>query len=231
MVCCQRTPSAGSVSPTLLSAVVALTRSRSSMSSPCFPPTVGITWHPAFLHRVLAGRVPRLQQYYQDATTSCRPSRRTSLPSLGVTTGVFGRFVSPAAAEHSATGLELVTRYLQPGLLPRRRQDLLRSWGTLLCSCPALRPRQDRRVRPSQHVDTVPAMTTAKTPTTVTFEAQSHSFGTGCLRFAGRVTPTPRKTRFRLPTRLYRTGLTTRKVPTKGLKLTSCQLSSFPKLS
>jgi hypothetical protein len=31
------------------------------------------------------GRVPLLQRYYQSATTSCRPSRRTSLPSFGGT--------------------------------------------------------------------------------------------------------------------------------------------------
>jgi hypothetical protein len=49
--------------------------------------------------------------------------------------------------------------------------------------------------------------------------------------FAGRVTPTPRKTRFRLLVRLYRTGLDTRKIPTKGFKLTSCSPSSLPKLS
>ncbi len=49
-----------------------------------------------------------------------------------------------------------------------------------------------------------------------TFEAQSHGFGTGCLRFAGRVAPTPRKTRFRLLARLFRTGLVTRRVPSKG---------------
>jgi len=39
-----------------------------------------------------------------------------------------------------------------------------------------------------------------------TFEARSHGFGTRCLRFAGRVAPTPRKTRFRPPAKLYRTG-------------------------
>jgi hypothetical protein len=177
------------------------------------------------------GRVPRLRQYYQDATTSCRPSRRTSLPSLGVTTGVLGCFVSPAAAEHSATGLELITRYLRPGLLPRRRQDLLRSWGTpivlLPCSstpagstCLAIATRR-RGPRIDHSEDSYNA----------TFEAQSHSFGTRYLRFAGRVTPTPRKTRFRPPAKLYRTGLVTRKVPAKGFKLTSCQSSSFPKLS
>src|SRR5208337_4505045 len=52
-----------------------------------------------------------------------------------------------------------------------------------------------------------------------TFEAQSHGFGTGCLCFAGRVAPTPRKTRFRLLARLSRTGLTTRRVPLKGFAM------------
>ncbi len=32
-----------------------------------------------------AGPVPRLHQYYEGATTSCRPSHRTSLPSFGGT--------------------------------------------------------------------------------------------------------------------------------------------------
>jgi hypothetical protein len=52
-----------------------------------------------------------------------------------------------------------------------------------------------------------------------TFEAQSHGFGTGCLRFAVRVTPAPRKTRFRLLAKLFRTGLITRRVPTKGFTM------------
>jgi len=52
-----------------------------------------------------------------------------------------------------------------------------------------------------------------------TFEAQSHGFGTGCLRFAGRVTPTPRQTCFRLLAKLFRTGLITRRVPSKGFKV------------
>jgi len=79
--------------------------------------------------------------------TSCRPSRRTSFPSLGDTTGT------------------LAFRSRHGRVLPRR------AWGwspgspsrdffhgddrisyvpgePLLCSCPALRPRQDRRIRP-----------------------------------------------------------------------------------
>jgi hypothetical protein len=52
-----------------------------------------------------------------------------------------------------------------------------------------------------------------------TFEAQSHGFGTGCLRFAGWVAPPPRKTRFRLLAKLFRTGLVTRRVPSKGFTM------------
>ena len=41
------------------------------------------------------GRVPLLQRYYQSATTSCRPSRRASLPSLGGTSVCTRCFLSP----------------------------------------------------------------------------------------------------------------------------------------
>ncbi len=51
--------------------------------------------------------------------------------------------------------------------MPWKRQDLPRSWGISVCLCPALRPRQDRHVRPSRHADTAPAMSTTKAPTNV----------------------------------------------------------------
>ena len=59
-------------------------------------------------------RVPLLQQYYQSATTSCRSSRRTSLPSFGGTS-VFHSLCSLLGGRVHRQGLELVTRYLQPG--------------------------------------------------------------------------------------------------------------------
>ncbi len=40
-----------------------------------------------------------------------------------------------------------------------------------------------------------------------------------CLRFAAGVSPGPRKTRFRLLAGLYRAGLATRRVPTKGFRV------------
>src|SRR5271157_3241932 len=57
------------------------------------------------------------------------------------------------------------------------------------------------------------------------FGAQSHSVRSGCLRFAGVVTHPPRKTRFRLLVRLYRTGLVTRRVPSERF-----QASDYPPL-
>ena len=97
-----------------------------------------------------------------------------------------------------------------------------------LCSCPALRPRQDRRIRPLRCAGAAPAVSTTKAPALRTFEAQSHGFGTGCLRFAGRVTPPPRKTRFRLLARLFRTGLVTRRVPSKGFTMYPTSHPPFP---
>ena len=49
------------------------------------------------------GRVPRLRRYYQRATTSCRPFRRTSLPSLGGTMGTLAVSL-PRRASVSAVG-------------------------------------------------------------------------------------------------------------------------------
>ena len=43
-----------------------------------------------------------------------------------------------------------------------------------------------------------------------------------------RVTPAPRKTRFRLLARLCRAGLVTRKVPSKGFRLSLPPFPSFP---
>jgi len=58
-----------------------------------------------------------------------------------------------------------------------------------------------------------PPMPRTRALTTVTFEAQSHGVRTRCLRFAARVAPGPRKTRYRLVASLYRTGLATRWAP------------------
>ena len=110
--------------------------------------------------------------------------------------------------------------------LPRRRQDLPGSWGTPVnvpCSPTPAGPRTPGHCGAA----TRPSVTsTTSAPASSHFGAQSHGPLTRCLRFAARVTPAPRKTRFRPLARLYRTGLVTRRVPTKGFRVTS--LPPFP---
>jgi len=88
----------------------------------------------------------------------------------------------------------------------RRQQHLPGSWGTLSCTCPALRPRRDlgawlisASVLPSAYV-------TASALAKPAFEAQSRGLHTPCVRFAARITPLPRNTRFRLVASLCRAG-------------------------
>ena len=69
---------------------------------------------------------------------------------------------------------------------------------------------------------------TASTPATNTnFGAQSHGPLTRCLRFAGWITPPPRKTRFRMAGQPFRAGLITRWVQTKGFRSSHPPFPSF----
>ena len=62
----------------------------------------------------------QLHRYYQGAMTSCRPSRRTSFPSLGGTTVALVLSL-PGAPNAQVTGRELVTPgYPYAGIVPRR---------------------------------------------------------------------------------------------------------------
>src|ERR1700678_3250774 len=58
---------------------------------------------PRFPPRGPGGPVSTLRRYYQGATTSCRPSRRAWLPSLGDTTWCVLRF-APTAQERKRGG-------------------------------------------------------------------------------------------------------------------------------
>lgn len=91
-------------------------------------------------------------------------------------------------------------------------------------------PGRTGRTRPLMCADTASAHSTTKAPTRGNFGAQSHGFGTRCLRFAPRVARGGRKTRFWLLARLYQAGLLTRRVPTKGFRDASYIASSSPKL-
>jgi hypothetical protein len=151
--------------------------------------------------------------------TSCRPSRRASLPSLGDTTR--SARVSPVcAAERRRARSSGVGHPVPPAGIPSVETTGSPTFlGTpivlLPCSSTPAGPTHQAismRRRGPRYVHDEGSHETA-------FEAQSHGFGTGCLRFAVQVTHTPRKTRFRLPAKLFRTGLTTRRVPSKGFKM------------
>jgi hypothetical protein len=80
----------------------------------------------------------------------------------------------------------------------RRRQDLPGSWRTLYERAMLSDPGGTSVLGHCRTSVLSSAKWTASTPTTNTnFGAQSHGPHTRCLRFAGWITPPPRKTRFR----------------------------------
>ena len=129
-----------------------------------FPSNGSMIRRLASLPRVLPGPVPRLPRYYQGAMTSCRPSRRTSFPSLGGTTAFTRSFRSRGGRVRRRRAWSW-----SPGISGRefvRGDDRISQvpGEPPLCSCPALRPRQDRRIRPLRCRSVAPAMRTAKAP-------------------------------------------------------------------
>jgi hypothetical protein len=180
--------------------------------------------------------LPRVQGGASSPASTVLSGRYDFLPPVSP------RFVSFAWRYHSSArvslargqalpraGLqELVTRYLRPGIGQWKRQDLLRSWGTPI----VLLPCSPTPVGPTHQAISMrrhgPRSVHHEGSRIRTFEAQSHGFGTGCLRFAGRVAPAPRKTRFRLLAKLFRTGLVIRRVPTKGFELYPTSQPPFP---
>ena len=96
--------------------------------------------------------------------TSCRPFRRASFPSRGDTTPALNVSPTPRLSA-AAGGFPGVGHPVPPaGKKSVETAGSPTFLGNPLCSCPALRPRQDRRIRPSRCVGAAPAMSTAKAP-------------------------------------------------------------------
>ena len=189
-------------------------------ASRVFPSSGVVTRRPASLHRVQDGA--------SSPASTVLSGRYDFPPPVSPRFVSFAQAIPPerscfarraAERRRAPSLLELVTRYLQPGCCRWRRQDLLRSWGTPS----VLLPCSPTPAGPTHQAITMrrrgPRCVHDEGSRVRTFEAQSHGFGTGCLRFAVQVTHTPRKTRFRLLAKLFRTGLITRRVPSKGFKL------------
>ncbi len=76
------------------------------------------------------GRVPLLQQYYQSATTSCR--HPAALRFLRLAVPRLHSLLSLPGGRVRRQGLELVTRYLRPGIRRGANRVLSSSWGTTI---------------------------------------------------------------------------------------------------
>jgi len=184
-----------------------------------FPPNGLITRRPASLPRVLDGA--------SSPASTVLPERYDFLPPVSPRFVSFAWRYHPSARVSPAHGralpwaglLELVTRYLRPGDWSVETTGSPTFLGNPDCALALLS--DPGRTNASGHTmrRRGPRCVHDEGSRIRTFEAQSHGFGTGCLRFAGRVTPTPRKTRFRLLARLFRTGLITRRVPPKGFTM------------
>ncbi len=147
------------------------------------------------------------------------PPRVASLPSLG------GAILTPLPSLPARMG---VTRP-GPGPFLQRRpstaspgwraRDLPGSWGTPLCTCPALRPRRTPRPWPRRAVRCcLPLRKRRRLRNQFPFEAQSRGLHTPCVRFAAGVAPGPRNTRFRLVPTLCRDRISTCWVPLESFR-------------
>ena len=181
----------------------------------------------ASLHWLQQGAVRRLQRYYQDAMTSCRPSRRASLPLLD------GTSVALAEVRSSADECAAEAWSWSPGIsgreFPRRRQDLPSSWGISIVRLHVFLPTPAGLLAPDHYGAAAwpldPQM--QRLPRKVfrrPIAWLSDSLST--LRSAGYPDPTQDS----LPAvgQTLLGGLSTRRVPMKGFRVTSS--SSSPKL-
>ena len=122
----------------MLSVFVSLTRLPNFQASVVFPKYGSMIRRLASLHWLLQGEVRQLRQYYQDAMTSCCPSRRTSFPSLGDTSGALVCF---APGRTSAPPRPGVGSPVSPAGIRRGANRVLpSSWGTSIIRLPCSKP-------------------------------------------------------------------------------------------
>ncbi len=85
---------------------------------------------PAFLHWLQPGAVRQLHRYYQDAMTPCR--HPAALRFLRLAVPRMHSLLSLPGGRVRRQDLELVTRYLRPGIRRGANRVLPSSWGTTI---------------------------------------------------------------------------------------------------
>ena len=145
------------------------------------------------------------------APTPCRPSRRTSFPSLG------GTALRPLVMTRSV-GAPSSSRFgfagPWSGNLHAETTGSPRFLGSPLDYMPCSQIPAGRRHQAIRCLTyCLPPHLRRRLPRQLDVGTQSHGLQPRCLRFAARVTPEPRKTRFRLAANLDRMGLDTHRTP------------------
>ena len=193
------------------------------MSLASFPPAVSWPGAP-FPRRGPSGRFPRVARYYEALRLPA--ARPAALRCLRLAVSRSHPRFAPAAAGCAGRGPGVGHPVPPRRDLPRRRRGLPGSWGTPV-SVPCSPTPAGSRAPGHCGAATRPSvtLTTSAPAMMIDFGAQSHGPLTRCLRFAARVAPAPRKTRFRPLAKLCRAGLVTRRVPTKGFRLHRFPLS------
>ena len=145
------------------------------------------------------------------APTPCNPSRRTSFPSLG------GTALRPLVMTRSV-GAPSSSRFgfagPWSGNLHAETTGSPRFLGSPLDYMPCSQIPAGRRHQAIRCLTyCLPPHLRRRLPRQLDVGTQSHGLQPRCLRFAARVTPEPRKTRFRLAANLDRMGLDTHRTP------------------
>ena len=150
-----------------------------------------------FLHGVPRVGSPA-SSVIRSTPTSCRPSHLASFPLLGGTAAApWASF--PQSQDATAAGLGLLTGLPKTGFIGGDGRTSQVPGGP--CCERALLSDPGGTSALGRYRASMLSSTNwkASTPTTnINFGAQSHGLPTRCLRFAGWITPPPRKTRFRM---------------------------------
>ena len=162
------------------------------------------------------------------APTPCRPSRPVSLPSPRRYHRV-RRGLLPAIATRDR-GHRGVDRPVPEPEMTVETAGSPRFLGNPVVPMPCSWTPVGSRTPGHRGVSTWPPLvSTTKAPAIEGFGARSHGLGTGCLRFAVRITPPHARLASGCLAKPGRAGLDTRRVATKGFRVRGS--SPFPKLS
>ena len=176
------------------------------------------------------GAVCQLHRYYQDAMTPCR--RPAALRFLRLVVPRLHSLLSLLDGRVRRQDLELVTRYLQPGIRRGANRVLPSSWGTSVFRLPCSIP-TPAGLLASDHYDAAARPLVCKKQrlprkvfrSSIAWLPDSLS----TLRRAGY----PYTTQDSLPVagQALLDGISTRKVPMKGFKVVGYISSPFPRLA